>query len=230
MPNPLSTLPLVLSFYIFLASLTHATGVLKWISLDHELSSCEATCTPALSAGNDSHVALRDSSGDGGSTGYSVSQGTSGRGFPATMTPQCTMYHHYPTAYYGQQDSRQTQGTYNPSNAAVTVYRQPELQGYSAGSMPAIGGMTAQTTHVGMQEKCPDAAGLDEAYASYQSALRVIFQNVRDGGLETASESLLGVSDWLLSHVVELGMSLAKFLPAEWNMTDRFTLGSRPCI
>jgi hypothetical protein len=65
-----------------------------------------------------------------------------------------------------------------------------------------------------MQEKCPAAAGLDEAYASYQSALREIFQNVRNGGLETASESLLGVSDWLLSHVVELGMSLATFLPA----------------
>ncbi len=97
------------------------------------------------------------------------------------------------------------------SSSAPQVYQQPGLHGYSAGSMPAIGGgMATQTTpatEVRMEEEYPAAAGLDEAYASYQSALKELFQNVRNGVLATASDSLLGVSDWLLSHVVELGMS-----------------------
>ena len=95
------------------------------------------------------------------------------------------------------------------SSSTPQVYQQPGMHGYSAGSMPAIGGMTTQSTpatDVRMEEEYPAAAGLDEAYASYQTALKEIFQNVRNGVLATASESLLGVSDWLLSHVVELGM------------------------
>lgn len=95
------------------------------------------------------------------------------------------------------------------SSSTPQVYQQPGLHGYSTGSMAAIGGMAAQTTpaaDVRMEEEYPAAAGLDEAYASYQSALKEIFQNIRNGVLATASESLLNVSDWLLSHVVDLGM------------------------
>jgi hypothetical protein len=54
-------------------------------------------------------------------------------------------------------------------------------------------------------QEYPATSGLDEAYASYQSALKEIFQNVKSGILQAASESLLNVSDWLLSHVTELG-------------------------
>ncbi|KAK4152924.1 hypothetical protein C8A00DRAFT_15805 [Chaetomidium leptoderma] len=97
------------------------------------------------------------------------------------------------------------------SSSTPQVYQQqPGLHGYPAGSMAAIGGMTTQTTpatDVRMDEEYPAAAGLDEAYASYQSALKETFQNIRSGVLATASESLLGVSDWLLSHVVELGLT-----------------------
>jgi len=59
------------------------------------------------------------------------------------------------------------------------------------------------------EEEYPAAARLGEAYASYQSTLQEIFQNIRDGVLATASESLLAVSDWLLSYVEELGMCFA---------------------
>ena len=95
------------------------------------------------------------------------------------------------------------------SSSTPQVYQQPGLHGYSTGSMAAIGGMTSQTTpaaDVRMEEEYPAPGGLDEAYASYQSALKEIFQNIRSGVLATASDSLLNVSDWLLSHVVELGM------------------------
>ncbi|KAK0651783.1 hypothetical protein B0T16DRAFT_86895 [Cercophora newfieldiana] len=96
------------------------------------------------------------------------------------------------------------------SSAASQVYQQSSLPNYSAGGMAAMGGMTSQSSSaqdVRMEEEYPAAEGLDAAYASYQTALKAIFQNVQDGSLASASESLLNVSDWLLSHVAELGLT-----------------------
>ncbi|KAL2125786.1 hypothetical protein VTI74DRAFT_2743 [Chaetomium olivicolor] len=78
----------------------------------------------------------------------------------------------------------------------------PGLHGYHTSSMVAMGGLTSQTSPA-----YPSTAGLDEAYASYQSVLKEIYQSIRSGVLATASESLLSVSGWLLSHVVELGLA-----------------------
>jgi hypothetical protein len=111
-----------------------------------------------------------------------------------------------------------------PTNAAATtglqaqtaspstpqVYQQPGMHGYSAGGMPAIGGMASQTApaaDVRMEEQYSAGEGLDEAYVEYQSALKEIFQNIRNGVLAAASDSLLGISNWLLGHVVDLGTS-----------------------
>ncbi|KAL2170090.1 hypothetical protein VTG60DRAFT_5185 [Thermothelomyces hinnuleus] len=96
------------------------------------------------------------------------------------------------------------------SSSAPQVYQQSGMHGYSTGGMGAIGGMAAQTTpatDVRMEEEYPAGTGLDDAYLSYQTALKEIFQNIRNGVLATASESLLNISDWLLSHVVELGLT-----------------------
>lgn len=49
---------------------------------------------------------------------------------------------------------------------------------------------------------------MTEAYERYQAALREVFTNIRDGVLQVASESLLEISKWLLSKVVELGKLL----------------------
>jgi len=95
-----------------------------------------------------------------------------------------------------------------PSGASQ-VYQQPGLQNYSASGMAAMGGMASQSSsaqEVRMEEEYPAPEGLDAAYASYQSALKAIFQNIQDGALASASDSLLNVSDWLLSHVAELGV------------------------
>lgn len=102
------------------------------------------------------------------------------------------------------------------SSTPTGVYQQSPadraalLQNYSSG-MTTMSGLTAQTgptpdVSMEQQDYPPASSGIDEAYASYQTALKEIFQNVRNGGLVAASESLLHVSDWLLSHVVELGM------------------------
>ncbi|KAK3290568.1 uncharacterized protein B0H64DRAFT_446045 [Chaetomium fimeti] len=56
-------------------------------------------------------------------------------------------------------------------------------------------------------KKYADAVGLADAYARYQSTLQEIFRNIQDGVLATASDSLLGVSKWLLSYVKKLGLT-----------------------
>jgi len=95
------------------------------------------------------------------------------------------------------------------STSASQVYQQPGLQSYSTSNMAAMGGMAAQsasTSDVRMDDEySAPGSSLDQAYASYQSALKEIFRNIRSGILSTAGDSLLNVSDWLLSHVAELG-------------------------
>ncbi|KAI0120016.1 hypothetical protein GGR51DRAFT_5888 [Nemania sp. FL0031] len=47
-----------------------------------------------------------------------------------------------------------------------------------------------------------------EAYARYQEALWDIFTNIQNCALQEAGQSLLRISEWLLSHVVELGLTV----------------------
>jgi hypothetical protein len=47
--------------------------------------------------------------------------------------------------------------------------------------------------------------GMEAAYTAYQTALKEIFQNIINGRLTDASQSLLEVSEWLLGHVGDLG-------------------------
>ncbi|EGO61091.1 hypothetical protein NEUTE1DRAFT_76809 [Neurospora tetrasperma FGSC 2508] len=95
-----------------------------------------------------------------------------------------------------------------PSSAQV--YGQSSMPGYSSGGMTGMGGMNAQatsTSDVRMEDDYPAGGTLDHAYASYQTALKEIFQNIQNGVLATASDSLIRVSDWLLSHVADLGLT-----------------------
>lgn len=59
-----------------------------------------------------------------------------------------------------------------------------------------------------MEEQSADYApgSLQEAYDRYHTALKEIFHNIRNGILMEASQSLLQVSDWLLTNVGDLGM------------------------
>jgi hypothetical protein len=83
-----------------------------------------------------------------------------------------------------------------PAGAAA-VYQQGQMQGYS---LPQ-----SQPEQEEPMDDPEYNAIIGEKWAEYQSALRVVFQNVRSGALETASESLLRISNWLLSQVVDLG-------------------------
>lgn len=101
------------------------------------------------------------------------------------------------------------------SSSSTTFQQSPAdrnqlLQGYG-GSMLSMSGMAQGHSEVMEEEEYApttsetNRAGLDEAYISYQNALKEIFQSIRTGMLVEASSSLLEVSDWLLSHVDELG-------------------------
>ncbi|KAI0012788.1 hypothetical protein F4779DRAFT_532282 [Xylariaceae sp. FL0662B] len=107
--------------------------------------------------------------------------------------------------------SLQSQGA---SSSTSAVYQQGPaeqramFQNYPSG-MSSLSGM-AQTNapdQVMGEQDYSSSAEMGAAYEQYQSALKEIFTNIQSGVLEAASESLLNVSEWLLSKVVELGLS-----------------------
>lgn len=89
---------------------------------------------------------------------------------------------------------------------SAAVYQQGQLQGYPA-TMPATGSMAQSQPAREEPAEDPEFSGaaMDEKWAEYQTALAGVFRSVRSGSLETGSESLLGISNWLLSQVAELG-------------------------
>ncbi|KAK9775574.1 hypothetical protein AB5N19_04690 [Seiridium cardinale] len=106
-------------------------------------------------------------------------------------------------ALQGQAGSSGTSAVYQQSPAD----QRAMLQSYPSGmaSMSGISQTSAPDQPMEEQEYTASAE-MGEAYEQYQSALREIFTNIRNGVLVTASESLLNVSDWLLSKVSELGL------------------------
>lgn len=104
----------------------------------------------------------------------------------------------------------QGQGT---SSGTSAVYQQSPadqramLQNYPSG-MASMSGMSQASSappEQPVQQEEEDYGHMGQAYNDYQAALKEIFTNIRNGVLMTASESLLNVSDWLLSKANELG-------------------------
>lgn len=98
------------------------------------------------------------------------------------------------------------------ASATPTGYQSSSQipQNYSTNNMSGVGGMsqTAASADVSMEEnEYPVPGGLEEKWIEFQTALRGVFQDINGGALETASQSLLEVSSWLLSQVQDLGES-----------------------
>jgi len=47
---------------------------------------------------------------------------------------------------------------------------------------------------------------METAYTTYQTALKEVFENIINGRLTEANQSLLEAPEWLLRHVGDLGM------------------------
>ncbi|KAK7928490.1 hypothetical protein PG985_005488 [Apiospora marii] len=104
-----------------------------------------------------------------------------------------------------QATSSSTLGVYQqiPADQRVMLHQYPN-------SILSMSGMSQQATapdQVMEGQDYSNSTEMGEAYEQYQTALREIFTNIRKGVLVSASESLLTVSDWLLSKVAELGLA-----------------------
>ncbi|CAD6439677.1 6e33e292-dbf6-47f8-b1e0-3d4bbb89c45e [Sclerotinia trifoliorum] len=124
-------------------------------------------------------------------------------------------------APYLSNDPTNTPGTqqYASSNASTPYQHHQQSPGdrttliqQSYSAPVGLGGMsqapgTADVMDTGNLQQ-QGAGGMEEAYSTYQTALKQIFKNIIDLRLAEASSSLLEVSDWLLGHVVELGLTV----------------------
>lgn len=124
------------------------------------------------------------------------------------------------STYFGSADPTNTsaspslhQSTHGASSSATNVYQQPPPTSSAltyTSNMPAGVGASAQEAaenadHSVHEEADYSETALEEKWISYQRQLGTVFQNITSGSLESASETLLTISDWLLSQVVDLG-------------------------
>lgn len=122
-------------------------------------------------------------------------------------------------APYLPNDPSNTPGTqqYASSNSSTPYQHHQQSPGDRASLIPqaysqnvGLGGMTsapasADNMDSGNVQSQGGAGSMEEAYAVYQNALKLVFKNIIDLRLAEASSSLLEVSEWLLANVVELG-------------------------
>lgn len=102
-------------------------------------------------------------------------------------------------------------GLQHHASSSSSIYQQQQSptsrslqQGYS-GSIP-MGGVSQSPPEATAQEgPQPPSAEVNAEYALFQTTLREVFQNIVNGRLAEASQSLLGASEWLLGHVEDLG-------------------------
>ncbi|KAH0566320.1 hypothetical protein GP486_000291 [Trichoglossum hirsutum] len=82
--------------------------------------------------------------------------------------------------------------------------RSPLPQPYASG----LGSLSQVSAPEPMEEQefGQGSSAFDQAYDQYQTALKQTFLDTRSGHLIEAGNSLEKVSDWLLSHAVELGL------------------------
>ncbi|CAG9999872.1 unnamed protein product [Clonostachys byssicola] len=100
------------------------------------------------------------------------------------------------------------------TSSSAGVYQQSPSMNY-ASTMPGVSAVqqAAANADVSINEdtntnnEFSDGA-LEEKWISYQRQLGSVFQDILSGSLENASETLLTISGWLLSQVVDLGLTL----------------------
>ncbi|MCJ1354348.1 MAG: hypothetical protein MMC33_004336 [Icmadophila ericetorum] len=99
------------------------------------------------------------------------------------------------------------------ATAQFTQYQQqPTPAGRATQPIAYATGMAEYVTppipeFIEQQETVSQASRYDVAYNQYIEALKETFQNTRDGRLIEAGQSLLDVSEWLLGHAADLGLT-----------------------
>ena len=100
----------------------------------------------------------------------------------------------------GHQSGASSGGVYQQQQSASLAY---------GGSMPGVSAMQQSAGGAGAgaaQDRRDHDAALGERWINYQRQLGTVFQDVKAGSLESAAETLLSLSNWLLTQVTDLGM------------------------
>jgi hypothetical protein len=132
-----------------------------------------------------------------------------------TMTPDIASSHF--GSEMGNSGGSGMQELAHGSSGFTNVYEPSNDINYYAGSSISNVSTVPQATaspEVSVGHREDGEGGLDEKWVSYQQLLGSVFQNIVNGSLQSASETLLSVTSWLLSQVAELGMCFADPL---WN-------------
>lgn len=110
--------------------------------------------------------------------------------------------------------SETTSLQHNPSSTVYTQHQNQQSSG-DRGSLlhqgyptMAMSGMLQTSEVITEDQYVAPGPSMDAAYASYQTALKEIFQNIIHGRLNEASQSLVEISEWLLGHVADLGLTV----------------------
>jgi hypothetical protein len=119
--------------------------------------------------------------------------------------------------YYGAGESGPTSAPISTmgGQSAQTQYPQMPYSQQSSGPRESIStgyGMadTTQSSQAGYGQAEYSSNQQEAAYTTYQSQLKKVFGDVRDGKLVEAAGSLVNISDWLLTNAESLGTSFTK--------------------
>lgn len=129
------------------------------------------------------------------------------------------------STYFGTDAANASASSLNPpahsSGSSTSLYQQNPSINYTS-NMPSVGTMQQQvqgSADVSINEEDaenPDGA-LEEKWHNYQRQLATIFQDIANGFLDSASETLLTISSWLLSQVSDLGKCKSADCGGTWR-------------
>ncbi|KAI8710566.1 hypothetical protein NCS52_01556800 [Fusarium sp. LHS14.1] len=92
------------------------------------------------------------------------------------------------------------------SSGSANVYQQSNAMNYASNilNVGAMAQATARADNFITEDYEHSDGTLEEKWVNYQRQLGTIFQEIMNGSLESASETLLSVTSWLLSQVADL--------------------------
>lgn len=96
---------------------------------------------------------------------------------------------------------------------------EPPIVMGSHGAQQTFRASSGRSMSSAVASETQDYAEIHESFTSYQRNLKDVFKSINSGDLESASESLLSISDWLLSRVEFLGKDEIDFCSIQVLLT-----------
>ncbi|WZH50365.1 hypothetical protein QYS62_011609 [Fusarium acuminatum] len=126
-----------------------------------------------------------------------------------TMTPDVAL------TYFGSETGHSggpsTQQLAHSSSGFANGYEQRKAIKYASSSISSVSAepQAESSDDISVTDDHQNGEGvLKKNWVEYQRQLGSIFQEIVDGDLESASDTLLSITSWLLSQVVKLGLNI----------------------